>query len=192
MSEEIHVNSRLYECCRAWCDSASEAFLASIGANRTIWLTPVDSLQKQEGRHRFLSCYLAISMNIKTAKNSEKQRSAPLFFAGRACPQARISAENEATLAVNFWEEQRKQRRSRSRYFMSKQCSGPRKRRARTSAAYSAAAAISSGQSTGLRFRRTHADSVGGCRRRFCRGAVAYVRSARSAADAIILRGQPG
>src|SRR5215472_13937970 len=108
MSEEIHVNSRLHECCRAWCDSASEAFLASIGANRTIWLTPVDSLQKQEGRHRFLSCYLAISMNIKTAKNSEKQRSAPLFFAGRACPQARISAENEATLAVNFWEEQRK------------------------------------------------------------------------------------
>src|SRR5215472_4779331 len=76
--------------------------------HRTVWLTTVDSLQKQEGRHRFLSCYLAISMNIKTAKNSEKQRSAPLFFAGRACPQARISAENEATLAVNFWEEQRK------------------------------------------------------------------------------------
>jgi hypothetical protein len=50
----------------------------------------------------------------KTAKNSEKQRGSPLFLASRACPQAGISAENEAALAVNFREKQRKQRRRAS------------------------------------------------------------------------------
>jgi len=131
-----------------------------------------------------------LSSDFDEYQNSEEQRKTEkraALFRGPRLAQARISAENEATLAVNFWEEQRKQRQSRSRYFMSKQCSGPRKRRARTSAAYSAVA-ISSGQSTGLRFRRTHADSVGGFRRRFCRGAVAYVRSVRSAAGPPLTR----
>jgi hypothetical protein len=44
-------------------------------------------------------------------KNSEKQRAAPLFFAEPNWPKARISAAKWASLAVNFREEQRKQRR---------------------------------------------------------------------------------
>jgi hypothetical protein len=76
-----------------------------------------------------------------TAKNSGKQRAIPLLFWRAALRNPRISAENGTTLAVNFREEQRKQRGWPSHHFAPKQCSGPGKRRARTSAAYSTAAA---------------------------------------------------
>jgi hypothetical protein len=63
--------------------------------------------------------YWAISMGIEeqriTVKNSEKQRSSPLFFASRDCSEARISAPESRSAAVNFWEEQRKQRGRASR-----------------------------------------------------------------------------
>jgi hypothetical protein len=160
---------------------------------------PVNFLQKQEGRHDPMFCGLAragkisgISMSIesqrRTVENSEKQRGIPLLFRRAALRNPWISAENEATLAVKFWEEQRKQRRRPSRYLMAKQCSGPRKRRARTSAAYSAAAAIRGGQSTGLRFCRAGPDSDPDRSQRFCRAAAVYVRSVRSAAGPPLTR----
>jgi hypothetical protein len=151
---------------------------------------PVNFLQKQEARHGPRSSgrakdskILGISMSIenqrRTAGNSEKQRVIPLLFQRAALHNPRISAENEATLAVNFWEEQRKQRGRASRQLMPKQCSGPRKRCARTSAAYSAAAAaISGGQSIGLRFHRTGADINPDRGQRFYRAGAVYARSA--------------
>ena len=55
-----------------------------------------------------------------------------------ACPHH--NGQSGST-AVNFWEEQRKQRRRLRSRFVPKRCTGLGKRRVRTSAAYSAAAA---------------------------------------------------
>jgi len=132
---------------------------------------------------------MSLESQRRTAGNSEKQRTIPLLFRRSAPRNPRISAENVATLAVYFWEEERKQRGRNSRYPMPKQCSGPGKRRARTSAAYSAAAAAVSGvQITGLRFCRAGPDSDPDRGRRFCRAAAVYVRSVRAAAGPPLTR----
>jgi hypothetical protein len=53
------------------------------------------------------------SMAIKTAKNSEKQPAAPLFFRDVAAQNSRISAEENSAVADNSLEEQQKQRTPR-------------------------------------------------------------------------------
>jgi len=46
----------------------------------------------------------------KTAKNIGKQRDIPLFLRRTILRKSRISAAESGSVAVNFWEEQRKQR----------------------------------------------------------------------------------
>src|ERR1700757_1213212 len=120
---------------------------------------PVDPPQKQEGRHPPMSCGRARGLDygvrksvkyrrLLIIKNSEKQRGIPLFFRPLVVQNSSISAAEIGSVAVNFREEQRKQRGGRAPHFTPKQCSAPGKRRARTSAAYSAAAAAISGASS--------------------------------------------
>jgi hypothetical protein len=52
-------------------------------------------------------------MAIKTAKNSEKQPAAPLFFRDVAAQNSRISAEESSAVADNSREEQQKQQTPR-------------------------------------------------------------------------------
>ena len=157
---------------RAWHDMNSGIWRVIVETNTTIlkaqhsdcngMVNACKFSAKQEGRHAPISCGRASGLDygvrksvkyrrlliIKTVKNSGKQRGIPLFSRPLVVQNSSISAAEIGSVAVNFREEQRKQRGGRAPHFTPKQCSAPGKRRARTSAAYSAAAAAISGASS--------------------------------------------
>src|SRR5215467_10443245 len=110
---------------------------------------PVNFLQKQEGGHAPMSCarasalgyrvrnsvkYQAISDEDQKQRRTAENAKAPrCSFRHVVVQDSRISAEEDRSAAVNLREEQRKQRRRPPGHFVPKQCSGPGKRRARTS-----------------------------------------------------------
>ena len=93
MSEEIHVNSRLHECCRAWCDSASEASLRRLAPSDSM----VNACRFSAEAGGAAPVPVLLSSDFDEYQNSEEQRKtekrAALFRGPRLPPSQDFSGE---------------------------------------------------------------------------------------------------